>query len=302
MLQQLVFGLNVAFYRYILTVKKKVSMKNTSIFLDFEHTNTSVAQWLYFLKQLNNIHPVFCNTFNNAEQTTSTVNMLIKADTHEEFIKQRKTESYLPENLKTSFNSENLFPVFNIDEVLESDRLLNELIDTDMIVICCKSLDQNGLTLDSLTAKILNKAKCPVIFIPENVNDGPQTKKIVFNTDIRFTELRLTRAIARLCDYLKSNLTIAHVSNSGIPDLDDSYGEILFEDNFKYRLGKCKTEMINIKKDAVKKYPDMIHEFLKGDIYTTVNKNRHLKAQDTFSNVAIQFAALAQTPLLVINS
>lgn len=277
-------------------------MKNASIFLNFEQTNSSVAQWLYFLKQLNNINPVFCNTFNNAGQKKSTVDMLIKADTHEAFITQKKVETYLSENLKGSFNSKKLFPVFNLEEVLSSERLLNELIDTDLIVVCCKSFSKDQLTLDKLTAQILNKANCPVLFIPENVNDEPQTSRLVYNTDLRFTELRLARTIARLCHDFKSSLTLAHISNSGIPDLDDNYGKLLYEDSFENKLGKCETDMVNIKKDDVKKYPDMIHEFLKGDIYALVNKNRYFKEGDRIADTAIQFAGIAQSPVLIVNA
>ncbi len=278
-------------------------MKNISHFINFKSLNASVIQWLAEITRISQARPIFCNTFNNPNQKQKAKSVVLEADSVEDFSEHRTRKTTLPIELRDTFNSETLFPVFNADEVLESERLLSEIIDTELLLISCPAIDEKkGLKLDALTSRIVNNAKCPVVLVPENVNKPEKISRVVYNSDIRFTELRLVKAIARLCKTLGSKLTLAHVSDNGIPDLGSDYGKSLFKDCFSTRISECEFDMENIKKLDVQKYPDLIHEFLLGDIYAMTNKNKYLKDGEYLSSAAVKFAAIAKKPILILNN
>jgi hypothetical protein len=278
-------------------------MKNISHFINFKNLNAPVIQWFAEITRISQAHPIFCNTFSNPNQKVTAKSVILEADTVGDFSEHRPRKTTLPLELRNTFNSKTLFPVFNADEVLESDRLLSEIIDTELLLISCPAIDEEkGLKLDALTSKIINKAKCPIVLIPENVNNPEKISRVIYNSDIRFTELRLVKAIARLCRTLRAKLTLAHVSDNGIPDLGIDYGKNLFKDCFENRIGECEFDMENIKKLDIQKYPDLIHEFLRGDMYAMANKNKHFKDGDYLSSTAIKFAAIAKRPILIINA
>lgn len=278
-------------------------MKNISHFINFKSLNSSVVQWLAEITRITEARPIFCNTFINSNQKKLEKSVVLETDTTEDFSEHRTRKTILPVELRDTFNTETLFPVFNADEVLESDRLLSEITDTELLLISCPVIDEEkGLKLDALTSKIINTAKCPIVLVPENVSKPEKISCIIYNSDMRFTELRLVKAIARLCKTLNSKLTLAHISDNGIPDLGIEYGKSLFKDCFAKRISECKIEMENIKKPDVQKYPDLVHEFLLGDIYTMTNKNKFLKDGEYLSSAATKFAAIAKRPLLIINS
>lgn len=278
-------------------------MKNISHFINFKSLNAPVVQWLAEITRISNASPIFCNTFKNSDQKQTKKSVVLEADTTGDFSEHKTRKATLPVELRNTFNSETLFPVFNADEVLESNRLLSEIVDTELLLISCPAIDEEkGLKLDTLTSKIINNAKCPIVLIPENVNKPEKISRVIYNSDIRFTELRLVKAIARLCKMLNSNLTMAHISDSGIPDLGIDYGKSLFKDCFSNRISECEVEMENIKKLDVQKYPDLIHEFLMGDIYSMTNKNKSLKDGEYLSSAAVKFAAIAKKPILILNS
>jgi|GEM_PF-3218662 len=278
-------------------------MKNISHFINFKNLNAPVIQWLAEITRISEARPIFCNTFSNPNQKQKEKNVVLEADTVGDFSEHSTRKSPLPVELRNTFNSKTLFPVFNADEVLGSERLLSEIIDTELLLISCLPIDEEkGLKLDSLSSKIINRAKCPVILIPENINKPEKINHVIYNSDVRFTELRLVKTLARLCKTLRSKLTLAHVSDNGIPDLGTDYGKALFKDCFETRVPECEFDMENIKKSDVQKYPDLIHEFLLGDIYSMTNKNKYLKDGDYLSSAAVKFAAMAKKPLLILNT
>lgn len=278
-------------------------MKNISHFLNFKSLNAPVVQWLAEITRISQAHPIFCNTYNNPNQKRKEKNVVLETDTVGDFNEHGAKKSALPVELKNTFNSKTLFPVFSIDEVLESERLLSEIIDTELLLISCPAIDnEKGLKLDVLSSKIINRATCPVMLIPENVNRPEKINRVVFNSDIRFTEIRLVKAIANVCKKFNSKLTLGHVSDNGIPDLSVDYGKNLFKDCFETRISECEFDMENIKKLDVQKYPDLIHEFLLGDIYAMTNKNKYLKDGEYLSSPAMKFAAIARKPILILNT
>lgn len=279
------------------------TMKNISHFLNFKNLNAPVIQWLATITRISEASPVFCNTFHQPNQKGKEKNVVLETDNSEDFSEQKNPETSLPKELQNNFSSNPLLPIFNFNEVIDSERLFSEIIDTELLLISCNSMDENkGIQLDELSSKIINNAKCPIILIPDNVKRPNKFNRVIFNSDIRFTELRLVKSLAKICNVLKSKLTMAHVSDAGIPDLGIDYGKDLFSNNFKKHINDCELDMENVKKLDIQKYPDLIHEFLSGDIYSMINKNRYLKDGDYLSSIAIKFAAMAKTPVLILNS
>lgn len=276
-------------------------MRNISHFLNFKGTNTPVMQWITAITKILSANPIFCNMSSKNNFTEKRVSLVLE-DSTEDFSRQEGNNSFLPDHLQETLPSRLSYPIFSINEVLESERTLTELLDTEIVLINCSSITENGLLLDSITSRLINKAKCPIILLPDNVSSPKNIEHLVYTTDIRFTELRFMRSFAKFCESIQSELTIAHVSESGIPDLDIQYGKLLFNDCFEGKIKNCPMQMENIKRLDIQKYPDLVHEYLLGDIYGMINKNQKLTDGDYLNSSAIKLAGLAKKPVMLINN
>lgn len=276
-------------------------MKNISHFLNFKGASAPVLQWITAITKTLGANPIFCNINSNHNSAEKRVSLVLE-DSTEDFSRQEENNSFLPENLQEILPSRLSYPIFSIEEVLQSERTLFELLDTELIIINCSAIKENGLMLDSITSKLINKAKCPVLLLPDNVSIPENIENFVYTTDIRFTELRFIRSFSKFCESIQSELTIAHVSESGIPDLDIAYGKLLFNDCFTGKIKNCDVQMENIKRLDIQKYPDLVHEYLMGDIYGMINKNQKLMEGDYLNSAAIKLAGLAKKPILLINN
>ncbi len=277
-------------------------MKNISHFVNFKAASTSVLQWITSISKVTEAKSAFCDTQLKQSTREKQLNLVAETDSSEAYSKQVDQTTLLPEFLQGNFSNQIHYPIYNAQEILKSEHRFKQVIDTQFIVINCAYVDENGLRLDALTSKIVNDAKCPVLFIPDDVQEPQQLKSIVYCTDIRFTEVRFMRAFGQVAKHLNCDLTIAHASDNGIPDLDIEYGKQLFNDCFAGRVNDCKMSLENLRRLDIQKYPDLIHEYLLGDVYSMINKNHLLKDGDYLDSVAVKLARIAKKPILVVNN
>lgn len=94
----------------------------------------------------------------------------------------------------------------NVHELLEKQSIW-------MIVMGDKS-DETALSrflLGSESLSIIDKAKCPVLLVPEKAELKP-LKKIVFGTELEHSEHKAISFLAMLADIWKAKITVLHVS------------------------------------------------------------------------------------------
>lgn len=278
-------------------------MKNISLFLDFNKISTSLLQWVTFIKEKTNSQPIFCNINGIQNSKDISKNLILENNEEVVFPDLNNLDSLLPDYLQSSFPELSSYPVFNLDKIFENEKLLKEVLDTNLIILSCKDIDEEkGLFIDGIAAKIIQNANCPILFIPENTDRLVDLNKIIFNSDIRFTELRHLKAFSIFSNILNAELTLAHISDNEMPEPDMAYAHQIFRDNLE---GKIKDTIINfeiIKRLDVKKYPDLIHEYLMGDIYAMVNKNKQVREGIYLSCPAITLSGLANKPTLLITN
>ncbi len=277
-------------------------MKNISHFVNFKAASASVLQWITSISKVTEAKSAFCDTQIKQNAKEKQLNLVAETDSSEVYSKQVNQTNLLPEILQGNFSNQIHYPIFNAQEILKSENNFKQVLDTQFIIINCSYIDEKGIRLDALTSKIMNETKCPVLFIPDDVQEPKQLKSIVYCTDIRFTEVRFMRAFGQVAKDLNCDLTIAHASDSGIPDLDIEYGKQLYQDCFAGRVSDCKMNLENLRRLDIQKYPDLIHEYLLGDVYSMINKTHLLKDGDYLDAVAIKLARIAKKPILVANN
>ncbi|MRX48200.1 hypothetical protein [Pedobacter puniceum] len=277
-------------------------MKNISHFVNFKAASTSVLQWITSISKITEAKSAFCDTQLKQNAKEKQLNLVAETDSSEVYSKQTNLTTLLPELLQGNFSNQIHYPIFNAQEILKSENNFKQVLDTQLIILNCSYIDDKGIKLDTLTSKIINKAKCPILFLPDDVQEPKQLKNVVYCTDIRFTEVRFIRAFGQVAKHLNCDLTLAHASDSGIPDLDIEYGKQLYKDCFAGRISDCKMNLENLRRLDIQKYPDLIHEYLLGDVYSMINKNHLLKDGDYLESVAIKLARIAKKPILVINN
>ncbi len=294
-------GLKIVFKKAIL-ITNYYLMKNISHFLNFRAASASVLQWITSISKITEAKSTFCDTQQKQNAKEKQLNLVAETDSSEAYSKQTNDATLLPELLQSNFSHQLHYPILNVQEVLTSEHSFKQILDTQFIIINCSFIEEKGIRLDTLTSKIINQAKCPILLIPDDVEEPKQLKNIIYSTDIRFTELRFMRTFGEVAQHLNCHLTIAHASDSGIPDLDIEYGKQLFKDCFAGKVNCCKMSLENLRRLDIQKYPDLIHEYLLGDVYSMVNKNHVLKDGDYLESVAVKLAKIARKPILLVNN
>src|SRR6476661_4759213 len=133
--------------RCIVILTPHFKMKNISHFLNFKSASASAMQWITFLTKKLDANPIFCNTSRKFSSAEKKLSFVLESDSNEDYSKHEEN-LFLPENLLNTIPSKLSYPIFNVEDVFESDSLLQELIETEMVLISCNEINDNGLLVD----------------------------------------------------------------------------------------------------------------------------------------------------------
>jgi nucleotide-binding universal stress UspA family protein len=137
---------------------------------------------------------------------------------------------------------------------------LNDIIVQDniwLVIMGTKGETFAGNVLfGSNVFKVLDKINCPVLIIPENAR-FVDVEKIAYATDLRSTDLNIFKYLNELCEILKVDLSIVHVS----PDTS-SIEETSNKEITEQILYSTHNDRINIKYYQGKSIGQSLHEMI----------------------------------------
>lgn len=156
-------------------------------------------------------------------------------------------------------------------EIKYSNDLLSEVIkkeEIELVIISSGSKRSVPDVSDSEVFDILEKAKCPVMIIPENCVVS-RIDSIAYITDLRYCDMSVIRPLVKLGNSFNSGIQLVHMTADGLPEMAESY----MRDFFKHELSK----LMN--------YPKMRYVNLK-------NKNKAEELDQKMSNIGADVIAL----------
>jgi hypothetical protein len=137
---------------------------------------------------------------------------------------------------------------------------------------CQMVIAQSGLN-DLQLKKVVDHINCPFMFLPVDITTANITR-IVYLTDIRYCQQHI---ISYLTKFQQCSLLLAHICESGLPDLTASYGEQLFNDTIaRYGL-QAGLFFSHIKESNIDTIVDTLINVMHTDLLVCVNRKFHFR-------------------------
>jgi hypothetical protein len=123
---------------------------------------------------------------------------------------------------------------------------------------------------------ILNKVLCPLLLIPltwqlKNI------ERLVYIADLRYCRIQIVKYLAGLAKHWLAELSIAHISAKGLPDMAENYALSIFKEEICAHIDYDRLFFSNTKGGDVSKVVDVIIHAMHNDILAVVNHRFHFE-------------------------
>lgn len=154
--------------------------------------------------------------------------------------------------------------------------------------------------MGSNTAKVIEKAKCPVIAVPEKAKFG-SINHITYATDYQTSDLEALKRLVEIAKLFDSFITILHVADQSLAYDDDTEFMIKFK---KKVIAKIKYPKIQYKliygKNVVKDLESYIKRG-KPDLFAMSTKHRNIYEKLFDSSITKKMAYHTKVPILAFH-
>jgi len=176
-------------------------------------------------------------------------------------------------------NQEGFRPLFSEINISDHDeQQLIEFITQDHIWMIVKGMctDQIGGKPGLNLNTILNRVQCPLLLVPESW-EIKSLERVVYMADLRYCRIRIVRFLAELAKGFRADLSIAHFSAKGLPNLGDEYALSLFGEEVCAHVDYDQLFFNNIKEKDLNITLDVLIDGLHNDLLTIVNHRFHFE-------------------------
>jgi len=176
-------------------------------------------------------------------------------------------------------NYDGFKPEFSEIDISDHDeQQLIEFINRDHIWMIVKGMHGDhfgtkpGLNLNT----ILNRVQCPLLLVPESWQIK-NFERLAYLADLRYCRIKIVRFMAELAKAFHADLSIAHFSAKGIPNLVDEYALTIFNNEISTHAGYDQLFFHNIKEKDLSTTLDVLINGLHNDLLTIVNHRFHFE-------------------------
>jgi len=188
----------------------------------------------------------------------------------------------LPQHLRILNSTQSLFKP-EIEEVDISNMNETEvagLINKNNIWMMVKGVPpvlserhaQNNLNVQT----ILNKVLCPLLLIPANW-ELKDLERLVYIADLRYCRIQIVRYLAEIARSWNADLSIAHLSAKGLPDMAEKYALSVFNDEVFRNVNYDRLLFNNIRERDLTTAVDVIINGMRNDLLVLVNHRFHFE-------------------------
>ncbi|HEY0244382.1 MAG TPA: hypothetical protein VGC01_02370 [Mucilaginibacter sp.] len=251
-------------------------MKTILVLNDGSHCAVNASKFAFFIAQKMQANVLLANLFKIRKKA----NQQIVAGGPDNHLLEL-TKDDLGEYLETLNNRPNDFQpeIKEIDTSAMNETQLIEIINKEDIWMVVKSIP-NVLPLSQLKGNlnlntVLNKIECPLMLIPQNWS-LKNIERLVYITDLRYCRLPIVRYLAELAKPCHADLSIAHISANGMPDMDEAYADCIFNEGICTNVNYDQLLFNNIREKDLTKAVDVLINCMHNDILVMVKNCFHI--------------------------
>jgi hypothetical protein len=123
---------------------------------------------------------------------------------------------------------------------------------------------------------VLNKVLCPLFLIPESWHQK-SIERLVYIADLRYCRIHIVRYLTGLAQPYLANVSIAHMSANGLPDMAEDYALNVFKDEICSNVKYDQLLFNNIKERNLAKAVDVLINGMHNDVLVMVNHRFHFE-------------------------
>ncbi len=187
----------------------------------------------------------------------------------------------LKDTLSSKINNKESFApsIDELDISYMSETQLADIINKKQIWMMVKGMaDIQKVTANrSLNIhSVLNRVLCPLLIIPAAWN-LKNIDRLTYIADLRYCRLHLVQYLAAFAKSWNADVSVAHLSASGLPDMAEGYAETVFNDEIANNVKYDRLFFNNIKEKDLGKAVDVIVNGMHSDMLVMVNHRYHFE-------------------------
>ena len=187
----------------------------------------------------------------------------------------------LLEYLKTLNESQDTFSseIEEMDISQMDETALAEFINTNHIWMMIKGMPDCETVINQHPFNVhtvLNKVLCPLLLIPSN-RKLKSIERLAYIADLRYCRIEIVRYLAELARPWGADLSIAHRSAKGLPDMEENYALTVFSEEVCKNVNYDKLFFNNIRETDLERVVDVLINGMHNDILVMVNHRFHFE-------------------------
>jgi hypothetical protein len=123
---------------------------------------------------------------------------------------------------------------------------------------------------------VLNRVLCPLLLIPPHW-ELKDLERLVYIADLRYCRIQVVRYLADIAKSWNADLSIAHMSARGLPDMAENYALSVFSEEFSTKVNYDQLFFNNIKEKDLAKAVDVMINAMHNDVLVFVNHRYHFE-------------------------
>jgi hypothetical protein len=123
---------------------------------------------------------------------------------------------------------------------------------------------------------VLNKVLCPLLLVPENWRLKP-IERIAYIADLRYCRKQIVHYLTELAKPWKADLSIAHLTAKGLPDMDEKYALCLFSHEVCSNINYDRLFFNHVKEKDFATVVDVMINGMHNDMLVLVNHHFHIE-------------------------
>lgn len=223
---------------------------------------------------------------------------LVKANTN---VTVAEPQNKWLENVKmrTSVSKGSEPAIHFLTEMETLTRCLHEIIAANNVYLTIRGASP-AADKEFAISNMLKKIHCPLLLVPADAS-LLMPEHIFYLTDLRFCRREVVNFIRKIAAPAESNITIAHVNEADLPNLDEKYSASLFNDAVVRHHKQCHLQFTYIKDRNFKRITDVLVNTMHAGLLATESKSSFFKVLAS-KNIDVVDLNDFSVPLLIFPS
>lgn len=245
---------------------------------DSSPATAHAAKFVFKLAQQQDAEIIIANTKTNKSKTIGHLSLNYSYD---ERVQKEELSFMADDGSCSNVYHAGLLRQINEIDISDTDEcVLAEFIKHNNVWMVVKGINVNSAQEQAGWSPkvhiVLNKISCPLLLIPEHW-PVKTLERIMHISDLRYCEIGIIRYLAGLAKLSGADLSFAHLTAKGLPDMSEEYALNLFTDGICDKVKYEKLFFNKVEEKNVTAAIDVMVNGMKSDMLTFVNHHFHIE-------------------------